>query len=232
MEGIISGEISSIAELKALFKAEAKRTHPDSADRAGSGGSAQQAEEVDTAAFIRMRTQYEDALERLTAGYSRHLASGDPGGERFPGTSPDPYAALKLLLKRGFPKRPRHQKEILRYAYARLSARSALGRINTALPTLFDEFEERALSPNADPKALSEALRLLSELLKARLAGAESLEVSVRMELTRLAPTVSLGDAPMAGVSPGESKSLNLDAAAAVFLWALIGPEERLRGSR
>ncbi len=220
MEGIISGEISSITELKTLFKAEAKRTHPDLAD------------DMDTVAFIRMRRQYEDALEKLAAGYRRRSTSGEPVEAGRAGKRLDPYAALDLLLKRGFPKRPRHRKEILRYAYARLSARSALGRLRSELPLLFDEFEARALSPDTDPRALTEALRLLSELLKARLTGASSLEASVRMELTRLAPTASLGSVPEAGLSPPRPKTLRLEVGAAAFLWALMGSEERLHGSR
>jgi len=226
MEGLLSGEISSIAELKALFKAEAKRTHPDLADRVGQvdpAGPAKSVDDANSAAFIRMRRQYEDALERLTAGYSRHSASGVRPEEVRSGKTLDPYAALELLLKRGFPKRPRHRKEILRYAYARLSARSTLDRLGSELPLLFDSFEACALSPDADPRTLTEALRLLSEFLKARLTGAASLETSVRMELTRLAPTVSLGAFPEGALSPFRTKRLQLASRAAAFLWALIG---------
>ncbi|MDP3177158.1 MAG: hypothetical protein Q8M76_04590 [Spirochaetaceae bacterium] len=115
---IRSGEIDSIEELKTAFKRLAKETHPDL------GG----VDAMDE--FILVRGEYERAL----SGFERYRFGSGAGSACPPlaGSASaifdraEFYASLAALFKRGFPKVPRHEKERLRYDYARyLAARQA-----------------------------------------------------------------------------------------------------------
>jgi hypothetical protein len=107
---IASGAVASVAQLKAAFKAEAKRLHPD----LSSG---------DGADFVRLRRDYEAALAAVVAGGPAAPAgsAGSAGtGNATDGAASSLAAGLGRLLKRGWPKEPRHAKERLRYRQARL----------------------------------------------------------------------------------------------------------------
>lgn len=173
---ILDGTIGSVEELKAAFREEAKRAHPDLADADGHEG------------FLKLRAEYERALRELSRE-SRAVAREEEAGA--PREAADPPAALEILLKRGFPKRPRHRKEALRYGYARVRARSALGSADPRLADLFAAMEEELLAGPAD--AAERVVALLGAFLKAERAGAAALSAAVRMELGRLFPPVPLG---------------------------------------
>ena len=166
---IRAGTIGSLEELKAEFKAAAKRTHPDL-------GGTSTAEE-----FLRLRKDYEAALRDLSAG---------AGGRR----EEDPFTAFRGLLKRGFPKKPRHEKERLRYTMARLRCRTAFASWDAAAGALFDALEEELLVlKDGDPRGFDIARRLLSDIVAARLDGTEERIAAVRMELSRRTPRTVLG---------------------------------------
>jgi hypothetical protein len=178
---IQDGLIASVEELKAEFKAEAKRTHPDLA------GS-------DTVEdFVRLRRDYEAALRTLAKGDA--AASGRTTAAPSPeGDYGAPFATLELLLKRGFPKRPRHDKERQRYAYARIRARAALHILGEGAERLFDEAEEELLGlKEKDLRDFRATVSLLTDIVAARLDGNESLIAAVRMDLGRRSAATALG---------------------------------------
>ena len=206
--GILEGSIASEEELKTAYKSEAKRTHPDLADSDGH-------EE-----FLRLRTEYEQARRELFRNAPRQ-ATDSTEAERRAAFAPDddPLVALEILLKRGFPKRPRHDKERLRYAYAKLRARSALVRIERSLPPLLDAMEEESIA-EARKAATARVVRLLEDYLKARRTNSAALLAAFKMEALRTFPPVALGatagdeDSGTAG-RPGP--------AAAAFFQSLVG---------
>ncbi|MFA6505863.1 MAG: hypothetical protein WCT14_07185, partial [Treponemataceae bacterium] len=181
VRGILDGSIGSLEDLKAAYKTEAKLTHPDLAEVVGH-------EE-----FLNLRKEYEHALKELDRGARKSKTDG-AGDERptYATGMGDPYAALELLLKRGFPKTPRHQKEILRYRNVRLRARSALSKIDSALPRLFDAMEKELIDAEGFRlEAAKTVLALLTDYLKAKRTHADALETAVRMECARTFPPVS-----------------------------------------
>jgi hypothetical protein len=121
-----AGDIVTTAELKAEFRALAKLSHPDLA-----GPEA-------AAAFVRLRAEYDAALRDFVR--RGRAASGTGGSDR--GAF---LAELVALLKRGFPKRPRHEKERLRYEAPRRRARAALASRDEALAASWDAFEAALL---------------------------------------------------------------------------------------
>jgi hypothetical protein len=154
---IRSGEIESIEELKSEFKSLAKLSHPD---LLGPGASGED--------FARLRGEYESALR----DFMRHrfgARGAAPSGRAATGARPealsdDAWACLALLLKRGFPKVPRHEKEALRYEYARWRLAEAVG------PTLrgaLSACEAELLDLKAGrSEALNPALALLRNLIE------------------------------------------------------------------
>jgi hypothetical protein len=102
---IKNGEIGSIEDLKSEFKALAKLCHPDLLGPGAEGGE-----------FASIRQEYETAL----ADFERHRFGARDARAEAPDAAPeDVWPRLALLIKRGFPKVPRHEKETLRYEYAR-----------------------------------------------------------------------------------------------------------------
>lgn len=182
---IRSGEIDSVEELKSEFKALAKLSHPDLAGP-GSGGED----------FARLRQEYEDAL----ANFMRHRfgARGAAATSRAPARStnasesraelgriPDEaWACLALLLKRGFPKVPRHEKEALRYEYARWRLEQALGGGRAELFRSCEE--ELLLLKTVDSGASRPVLDLLRDLIDYRDEGPSAMRTQIVISLGSL----------------------------------------------
>lgn len=135
---IEAGIIETEAALKSEFRARALETHPDQAEADDRG-----------VAFIRLKAEYEVAL-RYLAPPVRESASAESGrsyeasSRRNPGraTGRAPgrtrydrdlfYADLSALLKAGFPKVPRHDRERRKYARLRLLVLSSLEALDEA----------------------------------------------------------------------------------------------------
>jgi hypothetical protein len=207
VSAIRSGEIDSLEDLKAAFKELAKATHPDLAGVDSDLASGRE--------FVAMRSEYENALrdfERHRFGASRLEREGfGEAGERGAAVaSRELWACLALFLKRGFPKEPRHEKEILRYEYARWRFRGALralGREAVGRPgasakdsilPLFDAFETECLALR---KALPESVGTAIAFLRDLVAHAEREHPAARvalvhdLEALRMAP--GLGEASL-----------------------------------
>jgi hypothetical protein len=207
--GILAGAISTEEELRAAYRTEAKRAHPDLSEGDGHED------------FLRLRAEYEHAfraLDRSGAG-ARPADGGAAGDAAF---RDDPYAALEVLLKRDFPKTPRHRKEILRYVYARLRARSALGSLEGSLPSLFDSMEREALETNSE-RANAALVKLLASFLKAERTGSAPLRAATEMEVDRTFPPPALGGSASTDRRSEEGSDARPGPAAAEFLRALIG---------
>ena len=187
---IRSGDIGSVEELKSEFKELAKLTHPDL--REGEPGAG--------AEFASVRAEYEAAL----SDFEKHrfeaagvLPAATAGRDRdddapLPGAS---WLCLELLLKRGFPKVPRHHKEGLRYDYARWRLVQALGPRRSAL---FGAFEAALLDLRARaPRAQSPAVLLLSDLIDYRYARLPPMRTDILLALGRL--RADPGAAPAVG---------------------------------
>jgi hypothetical protein len=200
---IRSGHIESIEELKSEFKDLAKRTHPDLGGPDG------------TAEFVAARAEYEAALrdfERHRFGASRRRdrdgSLGHPGdegrGAARPGGAEGPLAdrawlCLELMIKRGFPKVPRHEKELLRYEYARWRFAQALGEERARL---FRGFESELLDMKAlGSGALAPTVELLRDLIEYRYEGLAALRTSVVLSMGRLRSDPRLGEAARAFLS-------------------------------
>jgi len=194
---IRSGKIDSLEELKTAFKELAKATHPDLAEPDSDLASG--------AEFVAVRRDYENALrdfEKHRFGLSRLAREGScevgpsvGSGELWP--------CLALFLKRGFPKEPRHEKEIMRYGYARWRWRGALRALGRERggpdpAALFDAFEEELLAlRKALPDAAGAALAFLRAL--ASQAGAEhaAMRVALVRDLEDLRLVPGLGPASL-----------------------------------
>jgi hypothetical protein len=176
VQGIRSGAIDSVEDLKTAFKELAKATHPDLAG----------AEAGDE--FVAVRAEYEQALH----DFEHHrfgAAKAGAGGEDRGGTvaAREIWACLALFLKRGFPKTPRHEKEILRYEYARWRFRGSLRslgreRAGTEALSLYDAFEGELLSIR---KALPESAGAVLVFLRDLVAHAEREHPAMRTALVR-----------------------------------------------
>ncbi|HUX40100.1 MAG TPA: hypothetical protein VMV83_02945 [Rectinemataceae bacterium] len=148
VRAIRSGEIESVDDLKAAFRELALATHPDVA-KADSGE-----------AFIAVRAEFEAALtnfERHRFGVDLARGKEESSSAAFSGVgAAELWSCLALLRKRGFPKEPRHEKEILRYEYARWRFRGALRHLSASVTVpagagktaveSFDAFESEALA--------------------------------------------------------------------------------------
>jgi hypothetical protein len=189
--GIRSGEIDSLEDLKAAFKELAKATHPDLAGQDSDLASGD--------AFVAVRSEYENALrdfERHRFGAARLERSGmGATGERGAAVSSlELWACLALFLKRGFPKLPRHEKEILRYEYARWRFRGVLrargsGRDGIDPVALFDAFEGELLTIR---KALPDGVGAALAFLRGLVAHAEREHPAMRTALVRDLEALSL----------------------------------------
>lgn len=221
VRGIQNGTIASIEDLKSAYKTAAKQTHPDSAAAEASGSGDGRAAESGHEAFLRLRIEYEHALKELSrSAAARDAAPDDDEKPAYATAVGDPYAALALLLKRGFPKTPRHKKENERYRYVRLRARSALAKLDTALPILFDAMEKEMIAQGDSRKeADATALGLMMDFLKAKRTGSAALETAVRMECARTFPPVSLSPrAERADEDPAVEKARPGPAVEAFFI--------------
>jgi hypothetical protein len=176
---IKSGEIASVDELKAEFKELAKRTHPD---LAGPGAG--------HADFAALRDDYDNALrdfEKHRFGSSSRGRGGN--GPAAPGSNPGAFApetwpCLAILLGRGFPKAPRHEKEALRYEYARWRFVETLG---PARRELFDACDAELLAMRATRSpALELPLRVLRLLLDYRGKGLSAMRTEIVLALAEL----------------------------------------------
>jgi hypothetical protein len=188
---IKSGEIDTIEELKSEFKELAKRTHPDLRGPGARIGA--------EAEFVAVKDEYEAALrnfERHRFGARRARSGGAPEtyyeSHNAPGAMSDAsWACLALLLKRGFPKAPRHEKEKLRYEYAvwRLAE-----ELDPESRSRFASCEGELLLAKAsgDP-ALEAELDLLRLLLDFRALGLAPMRTEIVMAMGRLAANPSVG---------------------------------------
>jgi hypothetical protein len=182
---IRSGDIDSVEELKSEFKALAKLSHPDLAGP-GSGGED----------FARLRQEYEDALGNFmrhrfgARGLSRESAPREGRSAEGP-LADEAWACLALLLKRGFPKLPRHEKEALRYEYARWRFEQTLGRERA---DLFRSCEEEMLGLRAaDSEALGPILDLMRDLIDYRDGGPSAMRTQIVLSLGSLRVDPRLG---------------------------------------
>ena len=169
----------SVSELKSEFKEVAKLTHPDL--RGGAGGPGVEEE------FVAARTEYEAALrdfEKHRFGARRGSGRAHVGGKMDGPLSESVWLCLELLLKRGFPKVTRHEKERLRYEYARWRLEEALG---PSRGELFRAFEAELLDMKAfGSEILAPTLRLLVDLIEYRYAGLAAMRTHVVLMQGRL----------------------------------------------
>lgn len=167
---IKSGDIDSIEELKADFKALAKLTHPDAN---GSGGDD----------FIRIRAEYEAAFR----DFNRHRFGGSWEGSGVRSDEDAAYAGLAALFKRGFPRLPRHDKQRLRYEYllqlVRNSCEATLPGSGAAFDAFCDGFRTMMDSGGHGYRA---ALELVYEIIECRLLGIAELKAVVAIDYARL----------------------------------------------
>ena len=185
VRAIRSGEIDSIEELKTAFREQALATHPDL------GGTSATADPGE--AFIAVRAEYEAALSDFERHRFGSVAArrGDEGGQRSAHVgSEELWGCLSLLLKRGFPKEPRHEKEILRYEYARWRFRGALASLarerGSAEPVdhgpALDRFEGVLLGMK---KRRSPALGIILSFLRELIDYASGSHPAMRVALVR-----------------------------------------------
>jgi hypothetical protein len=186
---IKSGEIESIGSLKSEFKALAKLSHPDLREP-GSGGDE----------FARLRGEYEAALRDFVkhrfGARPREDDSAARSGARDGPLSDEAWACLALLLKRGFPKVPRHEKEILRYEYARWRLFEAIGPERRAL---FAACEAELLAmKSARPEAQATAMGMLASLIDYRGKGVRAMRTHIVLSLGSLRADPRVGPASRA----------------------------------
>jgi hypothetical protein len=186
---IKSGQIASVGELKSEFKELAKRTHPDVAGPGAGGGD-----------FAALRDEYESALR----DFAKHrFGARSAQSDSFAGEAPareassggalegEAWPCLAILLGRGFPKAPRHEKEALRYEYARWRLEEALG---PDLRGLFADFEAELLLLRASrSKALEPVLRVLRLLIDYREKGLSAMRTEIVLALALLRADARLG---------------------------------------
>jgi hypothetical protein len=191
---IKSGDIDSVGELKSEFKELAKLTHPDL--KPVQGGEDE---------FVAIRAEYEAALrdfEKHRFGASRGDrrrraadggATGSGSGEDGTPLSDAAWFCLELMLKRGFPKLSRHEKQRLRYEYARWRFTECLGEERGGL---FTSFESELLDLRAFGSGLLEAtLALLRDLIEYRYTGITALRTNVVLSYGRLKNDPGAGQA-------------------------------------
>lgn len=191
---IKSGDIESVEDLKSEFKDLAKLTHPDLHGKGKEGE------------FVAARAEYEAALrdfEKHRFGASRGRdaeSSARPGGDVAGNPLSDAaWLCLELMLKRGLPKSARHEKERLRYEYARWRLEQALGPRGGEL---FRAFESELLDMKAcRSEALAPALALLRDLIEYRYAGLAAMRTHVVLSFGRMKADPRTGRAVLGFVS-------------------------------
>lgn len=187
---ISRGEISSIEELKTLFKTFAKASHPD---LAGPGSSGED--------FAALRAEYEAALRDFVYfrfGLSAGRGEGTRGAEAAARASRPArgivfdrglfYEALRALRGRGFPKCPRHDQERRRYEYRRFVFLALLSAWSEGYAPLFESFEASLLDAESarESGGGGEALQALDEILRYHAEGGEHLKRSIELDFGRL----------------------------------------------
>ncbi len=196
---IKSGDIGSVQELKSEFKELAKRTHPDLRGPGSRDGA--------EAEFVAARAEFEAALrdfekhrfgargvreeaERRRRDGGRSDADGalDADGP----VSEEAWSCLSLFLKRGFPKTPRHEKELLRYEYARWRLEQALGSAGAVLLGLFES--ELLDLKAAGGAALGSVLALLRDLIDYHYRAMSPMRTNVVLSLGRLRADPGVGE--------------------------------------
>lgn len=191
---IREGRIASIADLKAEFKELAKRTHPDAVGPGADHGD-----------FAALRAEYESALR----DFAKHrFGARAPVGSRAGGApaaiAREAWPCLAILLGRGFPKSPRHEKEALRYEYARWRLEQALGPEGSAL---FEDCEsELLILREARSAALRPVLGLMRLLIDYGEAGLSAMRTEIVLELSALRrdPRIGPGCAAFLAALAGE----------------------------
>jgi hypothetical protein len=175
---IRSGAIGSIGDLKSEFKELAKLNHPDLLGP-----------DSDAEGFRRLREEYEAALrdfEKHRFGARLRAPSSGEGSFR-----DEAWACLALFLKRGFPKVPRHEKESLRYEYARWRLGEALGREGDER---FAACEAELLELKAGgSRSLGFALAFLRELIEYRDKDLPAMRTQLLLSLGELNVDPSIG---------------------------------------
>jgi len=183
IRGIENGEIATEGELKSAFRALALATHPDLGE-AGARGDAGTSGET----FMKARAEYEAALRYIAPG------AGARAGRAFERAVF--YADVAALLKAGFPKTPRHDKERSKYARLRLRVRSAL---EEPAREAFDSFERESLALRESGRegdgAVVDGIRaLLEELVEYEECGIVPLRAAIEIEFASLASSPLIGD--------------------------------------
>jgi len=182
---IEEGKIASEGELKSAFRALARATHPDLGVGVARGDG-----------FIRARNAYEQAVRYLAPkerGNDQSSVSVPAGQGRYDRALF--YADLAALMKAGFPKTARHDKERRKYARLRLRVRSSLSTRDddeTRAPlAAFDAFE-RSLSDmkesfdNGADIRLESILALLRDIVDYDECGIMPLRASIEIEFAAL----------------------------------------------
>lgn len=235
------GEIASVADLKAEFKALAKLHHPDTAGPGGRGED-----------FAALRAEYEAALRDfdlhrfgLGPGVAsrrrrpgRPEGSGGEGGDSADGGGGNPfvssvpvwdrkafYEALLALRRRGFPKLPRHEKERMRYEYRRFLVLALLAAWDGGYPGLFRAFETKSLVQDGEGRVAA-ALAILDGLLEYHETGTELMRASLALEFTRFRTDRPGGDGERGGRLPAGTGE---DGELTAFLAILV--EDAARGA-
>lgn len=183
---IKSGEIGSIDELKSEFKTLAKLSHPDIAGEGADQGD-----------FVALRSEYEAALRDFqkhrfgAASRSINASVSMPDSAYM---SDEAWPCLAILLKRGFPKSPKHEKEALRYEYAKWRLSEALG---PALAVVFGDCEAELLLLRAGGReeTLIVELVFLRELLDFRDRGLAPMRTEIVLSLGALGANPEVGPA-------------------------------------
>jgi len=169
---IKSGEIDTEEQLKSQFKSLAKELHPDIAG------------EDFHAEFVRVRQEYESALDdfdRHRFGSSAKDSAYRPSYAR--AGSCDLFAELALLLRRGFPKTVRHEKERLRYQYAVWRFRNIVAVLGGENSARFDAFHHEFLSlKTSDEPAYKKILAILHALVEYKRKPLSPLLTTVEIE--------------------------------------------------
>ncbi|MBU0927579.1 MAG: hypothetical protein KKA67_07505 [Spirochaetes bacterium] len=208
---IEEGSLSTEGELKSAFRSIALRTHPDLGTRPESGAQGETASEAGRDDdFIKARAEYEAAL-RFLAPKPKGVDVPAAAARRGRYDRPLFYAELAALVKSGFPKKPRHDKERRKYARLRLHARSSLASRDDgeAAVAAFDAFEaaltERKEAGGPGEAAYVEAaLGLVDDLIEYEECGVVALRAAIEIAYARLR------------AEPGDDR-------VAAFIGALVG---------
>lgn len=212
--GVRDGRIRTVAQLKSEFKAQARAIHPDTASETEAAAR--------TAAFVGLRKDYERALADLGNSAAE---TGDGAGRksRRPGPS-DWIPALEGLLKRGFPKEPRHEKETARYRQALVRARSALASLGADAEAAFDAFETELLGSAAVSRGeTGRSMVLFGELLSAARRKNAAAIAAAEFGLRKASPAPALSGSGTGQTARRDAESEGrIGPAAARFLAILL----------